>query len=82
MKTDHKRQNNLVQEVLWYKVMNFELSCLCRIVDDCIVSLCSVNEIVRWVVLGGLHCDGINVFQAELGVSIAILTAIYFSIIG
>ena len=24
MKTDHKRQNNLVQEVLLYKVMNFK----------------------------------------------------------
>ena len=23
-KTDNKRQNNLVQEVLWYKLMNFE----------------------------------------------------------
>ena len=24
VKTDHKMQNNLVQEVLWYKVMNFK----------------------------------------------------------
>ena len=24
MKTDHKRQNNLVQEVLWYKVMDIK----------------------------------------------------------
>ena len=42
VKTDHKMQNNLVQEVLWYKVMNFknvsvgQCQCQCRtlIVSD------------------------------------------------
>ena len=28
-----------------------------RIMDDPIVSWCSVNGVIWWVLLGGLHCD-------------------------